>query len=74
MAFIVLKEGQLLFEDVIGEIREKCKEELPDYEVPTYFEQIDRIPYTPNDKQDFMTLENMGNEIVKTKKLKKSKM
>jgi len=74
MAFIVLKEGQLLFEDVIGEIREKCKEELPDYKVPTYFEQIDRIPYTPNDKQDFMTLENMGNEIVKTKKLKKRKM
>ena len=59
MAFIVVNEDVEL-------IINKCEEELPDYEVPSYFEQIDKIPYTPNDKQDFLSLEKMGNEIVKS--------
>lgn len=71
MAFIVLKDETLSFDEVKEQIKEKCVEELPDYEVPTYFEQIDKIPYTPNDKQDFRTLENIGNEIVKKQKSKK---
>lgn len=71
MAFIVLKDETLSFDEVKEQIKEKCVEELPDYEVPTYFEQIDKIPYTPNDKQDFRTLENIGNEIVKNQKSKK---
>lgn len=71
MAFIVLKDGTLSFDEVRDQIKEKCVEELPDYEVPTYFEQIDKIPYTPNDKQDFRTLENIGNDIVKNQKSKK---
>ena len=71
MAFIVLKDKDIIFENVVKDIRKKCFEELPDYEVPTYFEKIDRIPYTPNDKQDFLRLENIGNEIVKKKILQK---
>lgn len=71
MAFIVLKDKNMTFEDVVEDIRKKCVEELPDYEVPSYFETIDSIPYTPNDKQDFLRLENMGNDIVKRKVLKK---
>lgn len=71
MAFIVLKDETLSIDEVKDQIKEKCVEELPDYEVPTYFEQIDKIPYTPNDKQDFRTLENIGNEIVKNQKSKK---
>lgn len=71
MTFIVLKDETLSFDEVKDQIKEKCVEELPDYEVPTYFEQIDKIPYTPNDKQDFRTLENIGNEIVKNQKSKK---
>lgn len=71
MAFIVLKDETLSFDEVKDQIKEKCVEELPDYEVPTYFEQIDKIPYTPNDKQDFRTLENIGNEIIKNQKSKK---
>lgn len=71
MAFIVLKDETLSFDEVKDQIKEKCVEELPDYEVPTYFEQIDKIPYTPNDKQDFRTLENIGNGIVKNQTSKK---
>ena len=69
MAFIVLNDN-INFEEVKNQIKEKCFEDLPDYEVPTYFESIEKIPYTPNNKQDFKLLENMGNEIVKSGKLK----
>lgn len=70
MAFIVLKDKNISLNEVEEQIREKCIEELPDYEVPSYFEQIEKIPYTPNDKQDFRLLENMGNEIVENMKEK----
>ena len=33
--------------------------------------EIEKIPYTPNNKQDFRLLENMGNEFVKNNELKK---
>lgn len=71
MAFIVLKDETLSFDEVKDQIKEKCVEELPDYEVPTYFEQIEKVPYTPNDKQDFRALEELGNLIVRNKAAKK---
>lgn len=71
MAFIVLKDETLSFAEVKDQIKEKCVEELPDYEVPTYFEQIEKVPYTPNDKQDFRALEELGNSIVRNKAAKK---
>ena len=72
MAFVVLTDKEMGFDEVSEQIKAKCIEELPDYEVPSYFEAIDKIPYTPNDKQDFVTLETMGNDIVKKKSLKKN--
>lgn len=68
MAFIVLKDENIKLNDVVEMIKEKCIKELPDYEVPTYFEEIDKIPYTPNEKRDFRALEELGNEIVKKRK------
>lgn len=65
MAFVVLNNSSINFDDAKELIKEKCVDDLPDYEVPSYFEKIDKIPYTPNDKQDFRLLESMGNEIVK---------
>lgn len=70
MAYIVLNEG-IIFEDVLEKIKQKCIEDLPDYEVPTYFECIETIPYTQNNKQDFKLLENLGNEKVKEQNIKK---
>lgn len=67
MAFVVLNDLTVNFEDAKAIIQSKCEEELPDYEVPSYYEEIEKIPYTPNDKQDFRYLENLGNEIVKKK-------
>lgn len=65
MAFIVRKNDETSFEALKPRIKEKCVEELPDYEVPTYFEEIESIPYTPNNKQDYRKLEDLGNELVK---------
>lgn len=70
MAFIVLNDNTIDFEKAKNQIEEKCIEELPDYEVPSYYEKIDKIPYTKNDKQDFRLLEDIGNEIVRTRKSK----
>ena len=64
MAFIVLKDNSLNFDELVEQIKQKCIEDLPEYEIPSYFEQLDKIPYTPNDKQDFRLLETKGNEIV----------
>ncbi len=63
MAFIELNDG-IILSDVYNQIIQKCSEELPDYEIPSYFEQIDEIPYTPNGKRDFKKLESIGNDIV----------
>lgn len=71
MAYIVLKNNDINFDDAKEIIIKKCKEELPNYEIPSYFIEIDTIPYTPNDKQDFLKLENIGNEIIKNKVLTK---
>ena len=70
MAFVVPIDN-INFDDIRENIKEKCIEELPDYEVPTYFETIDEIPYTQNGKQDFRSLEKIGNDIVMELKAKK---
>ena len=67
MAFIVLKEG-ITFSDVLPTIKDECLKELPDYEVPSYFEEIASIPYTANEKKDILKLEEMGNTLVKERK------
>ena len=64
MAFIELKDN-VIFSDVYNQIKEICERELPDYEVPSYFEPIDEMPYTPNEKHDFRKLEELGNKIVR---------
>ena len=45
-------------------ILEKCTLELPDYEVPSYVEVVSKMPYTKNNKYNFIELENIGNQIV----------
>lgn len=67
MAFIELEDNVAL-NDVYEDIQNKCLEELPDYEIPSYFEQIDEIPYTGNGKHDFRKLEELGNNIVEKRK------
>ena len=54
--------------DVYDAIKTKCSETLPAYEIPSYFEQVDRMPYTPNGKHDFRKLEELGNiKVIENK-------
>ena len=61
MAFVEVDNNDM---DVVAEMKKKCYEELPDYEVPSYFEVIEKIPYTPNGKHDFRKLEEWGNQML----------
>ena len=70
MAFVVVDEKINDYDEAKKIVFEKCKQELPDYEVPSYVEIIEKIPYTQNNKYDFVKLENIGNHIVE-KSIKK---
>lgn len=70
MAFVVVDEEIKDYDEAKKIVFEKCKQELPDYEVPSYVEIIEKIPYTQNNKYDFVKLENIGNQIVE-KSIKK---
>ncbi|MDD4796102.1 MAG: class I adenylate-forming enzyme family protein [Bacilli bacterium] len=72
MAFIELeKEYKDQFDILLTQIEAYCQKKLPDYEIPSYFKEIEKIPYTSNNKQDFKLLEELGNEYVKANSPKK---
>jgi amino acid adenylation domain-containing protein len=54
-AYIVAKPGETLPIDQTA-IRKYLSNRLPDYMVPSYFVQLDRIPLTPNGKVDRKSL------------------
>ena len=64
MAFVVLKDKRNEDGLLKNIIKEKCEEDLPDYEVPSYFEIVEALPYTKNNKYDFRALEKMGNDLI----------
>lgn len=64
MAFIKLNDNSLSKDEAKRQINQKCMEELPNYEVPSYYEIVDSLPYTQNNKYNFKALEKLGNEIV----------
>lgn len=64
MAFVVIDESINDLEEIKRIILEKCTLELPDYEVPSYVEVVSKMPYTKNNKYNFIELENIGNQIV----------
>ncbi|MBU3179544.1 non-ribosomal peptide synthetase, partial [Clostridium estertheticum] len=48
----------------VGELREELKKSLPDYMIPSYFVQLEKIPLTPNGKIDRNTLPKHDESIV----------
>ena len=67
-AHIVFKEEYLYKVNyLIEEIKALCEANLKDYEVPVYYDSLESIPYTPNNKVDFKLLEKIGNEAVLNK-------
>ncbi len=60
------------FEEIKKKVEEKCYELLPDYELPYYIVQIDKIPYH-NTKKKFKELELSAEEYVENTIHKKYK-
>ena len=68
MAFVELEDKYKGNIDALMEqIYNVCEEELPDYEIPSYVEEIDEIPFS-NNKRNFRKLEDIGSEMVNTNK------
>ena len=61
-AFVVLKEKGLDNNNITEEIRQICRENLPDYMVPDEIEYRDDLPRTPRGKIDYRALEEMAKE------------
>ncbi len=78
MAYVLLKDEVKEEKETAEElIKDKCYEDLKEYEVPKYIKVVDELPYTQNGKYDFVSLEEKGAEYVKSlqnnkKTLKKS--
>jgi len=49
---------------IAGEVREHLSKVLPDYMIPSYFVQLEKMPLTPNGKIDRKELPEPGGSIV----------
>lgn len=63
MLYVVPKDLTINKNEIEVSIRETCKE-LKEYEIPKYINIVETLPYTPNNKYDFVLLEQWGNEYV----------
>ena len=73
MAYVEVKnEYKENFELIQQKIEKTCIEELPDYEMPVYILNIDKIPYH-NNKHAFKILEEQGEKYVSSLKKQKTK-
>ena len=59
-AFVVLKKGYKLDDELIKELKEHCKKSLALYSIPKEFEQLDRLPKTMIGKVDFKKLKEQS--------------
>lgn len=72
MIHIVLKEEYKEEENaIIEQIKELCQEQLKEKAAPKYYNVLEEMPYTSNNKQDFRRLEKMGLEILEKQQKEK---
>lgn len=68
MIFYTLKDDKYYDEnEVYNELIELSQKNLKEHMVPKYFEQLDEMLYTDNNKLDFRSLEKLGEEIILSK-------
>lgn len=60
-AFIVLKDG-VNSDNSINDIKEYCKNNLPDYMIPEEIKIEKELPHTPRGKVDYRSLEERENK------------
>lgn len=71
MAYVVLKEGITLDEQLKNKIKETCNSQVDTYHKIYDVVQIDRIPLTALSKVDYKVLEAMNNEKYSKKEQQK---
>lgn len=74
MIFLEKKSDVTLSDDEFKELVLKhCEKYIPNYEIPTYFEVMESIPYK-NGKHDFTQIEIIGKEYVESLQNNKKKV
>ena len=69
MIFYTLKDEYLdKVDEVESSLIELCNTRLKENLIPKYFEVLDEMPYTSNNKYDFKKLEILGKEYVENNK------
>ena len=64
MIFLEKQSESSLSDDEFKQlVIDQCKQFVPDYEIPSYFEIIDEMPYK-NGKHDFGKIEQLGKDYV----------
>lgn len=63
VAFIVLKEGTIMNKELENKITDYCKNELPEYQIPTQYFGLDELPLTSSKKPNVKQLEKMYQEM-----------
>ena len=75
MVYITLKDKyKNLQEEIEKDIYVFCEKNLKENEIPKYFRIVEQMPYTPNNKYDFVKLENLGNDYVDSLNNKKNRL
>ena len=69
MLYTVVKEPFKGEENaVLEEVKDMCSMHLKEKAIPKYFINLDTMPYTSNNKQDFKKLEAFGKEYIQSQK------
>ena len=72
IALIVPKDGEMLDEDDIADIRDSISKVLPAYMIPYHFEQLEKVPLNSNGKVDRKKLKQIASSVqLRRKALKK---
>ena len=59
-AFIVLKKGYNLDDDLVDDLTKHCKKSLAAYSIPKEYESLDKLPKTVIGKVDFNKLKEQA--------------
>ena len=67
MLFVVLADG-ISETEVDSKLKCLCEERIKGRALPKYYNYIEKIPYTSNNKQDYRALEKIASEYVSNRK------
>jgi acyl-coenzyme A synthetase/AMP-(fatty) acid ligase len=65
MLFLTLREkDEIQRKNIVEDIKKMCMSNLKGEATPQYYEVLEEIPYTSNNKQDYRKLETLGKKLI----------